>query len=100
MFNVRMSHACKMVHCIGKCASNDIKMTLTGSRSKVHIYILHTSKRPKFSSVSLYGEPFSSYAPLFGKVQQKKTNDLDVKGKKYQYACYTPKVQIFASFPL
>ena len=78
------------------------QMTLTGSRSKAHIYILHvhTSKRPRFSSVSLYDEPFSSYAPLFGKVQQMTPNDLDIQGQKYQYACYTPEVQIFVSFPL
>ncbi len=38
----------------GKSAPNDPQITLTSSRSKVHISILHTSPRPKSSSISLY----------------------------------------------
>ncbi len=43
----------------GKCAPNDPKITLTCYRSKVHICILYTSRSPKYSSFSLYDEPFS-----------------------------------------
>ncbi len=39
-------------------------MTLKCPGSKVHIYILHTLRRPQCLSDSLYGEPFSSYAPF------------------------------------
>ncbi len=53
-------------------------MTLTCSRSKAPICIQHTPKRPKFSSFSLYSEPFSSYTPFFGKVHRMTSNYLDI----------------------
>ncbi len=42
-----------------KRAQNDFQMNLTCSRSKVPMCKWHTSLRPKFSSFSLYNEPFS-----------------------------------------
>ena len=33
----------------------------------MHVTYPHPTPRPKFSSVSLYDEPFLSYAPIFGK---------------------------------
>ncbi len=40
--------------------------------------MLHTSPKPKFSSDSLYDEPFLSYGAIFGKVHRMTPNDLDM----------------------
>ena len=45
-------------HFWAKSALNGDKITLTCSRSKVHIWMLHTSPWFRFSSVSLYDETF------------------------------------------
>ena len=39
--------------------------------------MLHTPPRPKFPSVSLYNELFSSYSPILGKVHRTTLNGLD-----------------------
>ncbi len=44
------------------------QMTLTCSKSIIPICMLHIPPRLKFSSVSVYQEPFLSYGPIFGKV--------------------------------
>ena len=48
-----------------------------------------------FSSISLYDETLSSYAPFFGNVHRMTPNDLDMfKVKCYQHACHiTPEAQ-------
>ncbi len=48
------------------------------SRPKVLICIWHTAPKPKFSSVSFYGEPFLSYTPLLRRTENAPQNDLDV----------------------
>ena len=54
------------------------QMILTCSRSKIPTWMLHTALSPRFSSVSLYGEPFSSSGPIFRKVHWMTQNDLDI----------------------
>ncbi len=85
-----------------KSAPNDPKMTLTCSRSNVYIYLLHTSPRPKFSSISLYNEQFSSYSPIFRKVHQMTSNDRDIFKVKNTNMNdgYNPEAQIFICFAL
>ena len=84
-----------------KSTPND-QMTLTSSRSKVPTCMLHTTPRPKFSSVSLYKEPFLSYGPIFWKVHQMTPNDLDMfKVKNTKHACYnTPPRPKFSTVSL
>ena len=84
-----------------KTTLNDIKMNLTYSRLKVPIWILHTPPRLKFSSVSLYDEPFLRYALFL----ESALNDLKwpwhVQGQKYHYVCFMhPEAQIFVHFTL
>ena len=64
--------------------------------------MLHTPPRPKFSSVSLYDEPFLSYGPIFGKVHRMTPNDLDMFKVKNtnMHVTYTPEAQIFVLFAL
>ncbi len=64
--------------------------------------MLHTLPRPKFSSISLYDEPFLSYGPIFGKVHRMTPNALDmfkVKNTK-MHITNTPEAQIFVRFDL
>ncbi len=58
--------------------------------------------KPKFSSVSLYDEPFLSYGPIFGKVHRMNPNDLDkfrVKNTN-MHVTYTPWARIFVRFTI
>ncbi len=76
-------------------------MTMTYSRSKVHIYILHNHRGPNFH-VSLCDEPFLSYALFLGKVHQVTSNDFDMfkVTNTNMHATYTHKTQIFIRFAL
>ncbi len=77
-------------------------MTLTCSRSKVRIRDIHTSLRPKFSSVSFYNELFSRYGTILGKVHQMTPNDLDMFKVKNtnMHTTYAFEAQIFVRFAL
>ncbi len=46
-------------------APNDPKITLNTERSKVPMFMLQLPPSPKFHSVSLYGQLFSSYRPFW-----------------------------------
>ncbi len=59
LFRSRMSSFCITAQFLEKCTQWP-KMNLTCLRSNIPIYKLHTSLRPKFSSVSLYDEPLLS----------------------------------------
>ena len=87
----------------GEYSPKDTQMTSTCSMSKVHICMPHTSPTPKFSSVSLNDEPFSSYVPLFGKVHWMIPKwHWYVQGQRYTYVyfTYTSGTQIFICFTL
>ncbi len=62
--------------------------------------MLQTPQRPKFSSVSLYDEPFSIYRPIFGKVHQMTPNDLDMFQVKNTNMVHTPPRSKFTSVSL
>ena len=64
------------------------QMILTCSRSKIPTCILHTPLRSKFSSLSLYDEPFLSHGPIFRKVHRMTQMTLTCSRSKYQHACY------------
>ena len=72
-------------------------MTLTCSRSKISICMLHTPPMPKFY-VSLYDELLLCYAPFVGKVHWMIPNILDMfKDKNINmHATYTPEAQILS----
>ncbi len=62
--------------------------------------MLHTTARPKFSSVLLFDEPFLSYGPIIGNVHQMTPNDRDrfeVKNTN-MHITYNPEAQIFVLF--
>ncbi len=77
---------------------NDLDMF----RSKIPTCMLHTPPKPKFSSVSLYDEPFLSYGPIFGTVHRMTPNDLDMFKVKNtnMHVAYTPEAQMFVRFTL
>ena len=57
--------------------------------------MLHTPSRPKFTSVTLYDEPFLSYCSIYGKVHRMTPNDIDmfkVKNTNMHAANIRPKV--------
>ncbi len=64
--------------------------------------MLNTLQRNTFLSISLYGEQFLSYGPIFGKVHRMTPNDLDMSKVKNTNvdARYTPEGQIFVRFTL
>ncbi len=78
------------------------QMTLTCSRSKMLTWMLLAPLKPKFSSISLYNEPFLSYGPIFGKVHRMTPNDLDIFKVKNtnMHVTYTLEAQIFIHFAL
>ncbi len=72
-------------------------------RSKHHYsYYIYTPQGPiKFSSISLYNEPFSSYTPFFGKVHWMTPNDLHMfKGKIPTCIPHVPPRPKFSSVSL
>ncbi len=100
-FRSTISHFWVMAQFSEKCTEWP-QMTLTCSRSKIPICMLHTPQRLKFSSVSLYDEPFVSYGPISGKVHRMTPNDHDIVRVKNtnMHAICTPEFQIFVRFTL
>ena len=62
---------------------------MTLSDLNIFKVFLQLTQLPKFSSISLYDEPFLTYAPFFRKSAPSDPKwPWHVKGHKYQYACY------------
>ncbi len=80
-----------------KSAQNDLDM-FKAKNTKMHV----TPPRPKFSSVSLYDEPFLGYSPILEKGHRMTPNDLDMFKVKNtnMHVTYTPEAQIFVRFTL
>ncbi len=78
------------------------QMNLTWSRSKIPTCMLHTPLWPKFTSVSLYDEPFLSYGKIDGLVHRMTLNDLDMfkVNNTNMHATNTPESQLYIRFSL
>ena len=79
---------------------NDLDMFKVKNTNMHATYTL----RPKFSSISLYDNPFLSYGEIFRKVHRMTPNNLDmfnVKNTNMDVTYrYTPEAQIFVPFAL
>ena len=64
------------------CCWNEIKITLTCSRSKVSICTLHAHKRPKISSVLLYDVRFQTMAQFWEKCTKWRQDNFEISDFK------------------